>query len=187
MCPRHSTRTFSLLHTRPHSPFPASWDPAAIPSTPGALHPSACVLPQPLRTQTRQVSPSRSYVRRLRFMAAEDCGLEKEEGMSHRVSGSAPVGLPSCNEQPRPQPRGKEAALPWAVCPSPSHSLAPALAPPASPVASAGTRASLWTRTAAVRASLTRAGGIWCSPHSGAERGQLQPQHSPSLAHLQGK
>lgn len=74
-------------------------------------------------------------MRRLRFMAAEDCGLEKEEGISHRVSGSAPVGLPSCNEQPRPQPRGKEAALPWAVSPSPSHSLAPALAPLPSPVA----------------------------------------------------
>lgn len=70
-------------------------------------------------------------MRRFRFMAAEDRGREKEEGISHSVSDSAPVGLPSCNKQPRPQQRGKEAALPQPVSPSPSRSLAPASAPAA--------------------------------------------------------
>lgn len=171
-------------------PFPASWGPAAIPSTPGALHPSACALPQPLSSQTCRVSPSRSYVRRLRFMAAEDCGLEKEEGISHCVSGSAPVGLPSCNEQARPQPRLKEAALPWAVSPSPSHSLAPALAPRPSPVAGAGATAGPSfpvDHDSSYEAISDQGRWALCLPHSRAERGQPQPQHSPSLARLQGK
>lgn len=72
-------------------------------------------------------------MRRFRFVAAEDLGREKEEGISHSVSGSAPVGLPSCEEQPRLQQQGKEVVLPQPMSPLPSHSLGPALPPTAQP------------------------------------------------------
>lgn len=74
------------------------WDLTSIPGAEGIPLSSAHVLSQCRGLGACQLSPSRSYVRRFRLLEADDRGLE--EVVPHGVSGSAPVGLPSCRKQP---------------------------------------------------------------------------------------
>lgn len=181
-------------HTRgpqvPHSPSPASWDPAPIPADQETCipHPVFCPSPSAFR-HARSHLPGRT------------CGgsgsWQLKTGAGRRRKASPTVcwallllGFPPAMSSPG---LSDGARRQLSTSPHPHRPLTAWLLPQhplPSPTACAGVAAghTFPTDHGSSHGGISDpGGGILSSPHSGVGRGRPQPRHSPSLVCLQSK